>query len=84
MIMTNGIGATIGTLSAQAVINRVVYSQPEGVAQATGWSHAWLIFAAYAFVVAVLFFLIFKNPKKEETKHQLTEAEAAASETDAI
>ena len=84
MIMTNGIGATIGTLSAQAVINRVVYSQPEGVAQATGWSHAWLIFAAYALVVAVLFFLIFKSPKKEETGHQLTEAEAAASETDSI
>ncbi|MDE6487332.1 MAG: MFS transporter [Muribaculaceae bacterium] len=84
MIMTNGIGATIGTLSAQAVINRVVYSQPEGVAQATGWSHAWLIFAAYALVVAVLFFLIFKSPKKEETGHRLTEAEAAASETDSI
>lgn len=84
MIMTNGIGATIGTLSAQAVINRIVYSQPEGVAQATGWSHAWLIFAAYALAVAVLFFLIFKNPKKEETGHQLSEAEAAASETDSI
>lgn len=66
MIMTNGIGATVGTLCAQAVVNRYVYSQPEGLAQAEGWSHAWMIFAAYALVVAVLFFLIFKNPKNED------------------
>ncbi len=28
MIMTNGIGATIGTLGAQAIVNKYVYSQP--------------------------------------------------------
>ncbi|MBR5830058.1 MAG: MFS transporter [Tidjanibacter sp.] len=60
MMMTNGFGATIGTLSAQAVVNACVNSQPAGVAQVAGWSQAWLIFAAYALVVAVLFALIFK------------------------
>ena len=60
MMMTNGFGATIGTLSAQAVVNVTVNSKPTGVEQVAGWSQAWLIFAAYALVVAVLFALIFK------------------------
>jgi nucleoside transporter len=61
MIMTNGIGATVGTLCAQQVINHFVYSRPEGVEQVAGWSQSWLIFAAYAAVIAVLFLLIFKD-----------------------
>lgn len=59
MIMTNGIGATIGTLGAQAVVNHFVYNVP-AEAQMAGWSTSWYIFAAYALVVAVLFALIFK------------------------
>jgi nucleoside transporter len=67
MIMTNGIGATIGTLGAQAIINHFVYSQPEGIQQMHGWHTAWLIFAGYALVVAILFFFIFhdKDAKKQ-------------------
>ena len=61
MIMTNGIGATVGTLGAQAVVNRFVYSQPAGTsAMVEGWSHSWLTFAGYALVVAVVFMLAFK------------------------
>lgn len=63
MIMTNGIGATIGTLGAQAVINAKVFSQPAGMPQIEGWHQSWLIFAGYALVVAVLFMFIFKDPK---------------------
>ena len=63
MIMTNGIGATIGTLAAQEVVNRLVYSQTDAAAQVAGWSQAWYIFAGYALVVAILFFFIFKNPQ---------------------
>ncbi len=59
MMMTNGIGATVGTLSAQAVVNACVNSRPVAE-QAAGWSTAWYIFAAYALVVAVLFAIIFK------------------------
>ena len=63
MMMTNGLGATIGTLSAQAVINRFVYALPEtasGQEVIAGWNTCWYIFAAYALVVAVLFAIFFK------------------------
>ncbi len=60
MMMTNGIGATIGTLGAQIVVNHFVYSQSEPSAQVSGWSTTWLIFAAYALVVALLFALVFR------------------------
>ena len=58
MLMTNGIGATVGTLSAQAVVNHFVYNAAE-----PNWSAAWYVFAAYAFVVAILFMILFKEPK---------------------
>ena len=59
MLMTNGIGATVGTLSAQAVVNHFVYNaaQPD-------WSTAWYIFAGYALLVAVLFAIFFRDPGK--------------------
>jgi hypothetical protein len=60
MMMTNGVGATIGTLGAQAVVNRLVYNGSEGVAMMQGWSNTWLIFAGYALVVALLFAVVFK------------------------
>ena len=66
MIMTNGIGATAGTLIAQQVVNHFVYSQSDAMAQVGGWSTTWLIFAGYALVVAALFAIIFKNPVKVE------------------
>ena len=75
MIMTNGIGATVGTLCAQAVINHYVYSQPEGMAQIEGWSTSWLIFAAYALVVAVLFLLIFHDSDKRPSADRIKSAE---------
>lgn len=60
MIMTNGIGATIGTLGAQAVVNHYVFSQQSPVAQTAGWSTSWLIFAGYALAVAIVFAVVFK------------------------
>ena len=57
MLMTNGIGATIGTLGAQQVVN---YYTVDGV---TAWQPCWYIFAAYALVVGIAFALIFR-PKK--------------------
>ena len=65
MIMTNGLGATIGTLSAGAILEKLVFTQPAGTAQIDGWHTSWLIFAAYAFVVGVLFAIIFKENRKE-------------------
>ena len=64
IIMTNGIGATVGTLGAQAVVNRFVYNGSEGVAIIEGWQTSWLLFAAYALVVAILFAIFFKYEYK--------------------
>ncbi len=60
MLMTNGLGASIGTWAAGLVVNHFVYN-----AATPSWSTAWYIFAAYAFVVGVLFMILFKDPKKQ-------------------
>lgn len=66
MLMTNGIGATLGTLGAQAIINNYTHDLAIGDAHYTvgDWSTCWFIFAAYALVVGVLFAIIFKPEKK--------------------
>ena len=61
MLMTNGIGATVGTLSAQAVVN--AHTDEAGV---TTWAPCWLIFAGYALVVAVAFAVLFNTKNKKE------------------
>jgi NHS family nucleoside permease-like MFS transporter/NHS family xanthosine MFS transporter len=63
MLMTNGIGATVGTLAAQAVINanHCMDAATEPMARWAGWSQSWYIFAAYALVLAIAFALIFKH-----------------------
>ena len=60
MMMTNGFGATIGTLAAGAVVDACdVFNTP------ANWPQAWYIFAGYAFVVGILFMILFKEPKKK-------------------
>ena len=62
MLMTNGLGATIGTLAAGAVVNR--FCHWEGNYFIGDWSTCWFIFSSFALVVAVLFAIFFENPKK--------------------
>ena len=106
MMMTNGLGATIGTLSAQVIVNKTVPmidkstelanygivrdandkidwaatelngKLPEIHEAATnmwnGWQEAWYIFAGFALLVAVSFWIFFpKTPvnKDMEIKH---------------
>ena len=67
MIMTNGLGATIGTLSAQAVVNAFVFN--DGVTDAiAGWRTSWYVFAGYSLAVLVLFAIIFRPKKKLLTR----------------
>ena len=61
MLMTNGLGATIGTLAAGAVMEACVYN-----AAAPSWSKAWYIFAAYSLVVGIAFIFLFKDPAKKQ------------------
>lgn len=63
MIMTNGFGATIGTLVAMSIYNRCVIPTDPVEVQLDGWREFWLIFSAYALIVGVLFWIIFKDKK---------------------
>lgn len=71
MMMTNGFGATIGTLAAQVVVNQYVNNLPQeagAMAVWQGWNTCWYIFAAYALVVAVAFALMFRYKHVPEAK----------------
>lgn len=82
MIMTNGLGATIGTLSAQAVVNHFVVGTASPEIQLAGWRTCWYIFAAYAAVVALLFAILFKDDKHQPapTTLDIREAEIATDQ----
>ncbi len=74
MLMTNGIGATIGTLGAQAVVNHFCSWQPvmteNGIRHflVGDWTTVWGLFALYAFIVAVAFIFAFKYKKEDEAQ----------------
>ena len=52
MLMTNGLGAFVGSYIAGAVVEQFA------------WPDSWFIFAGYALVVALAFMVLFKNPQK--------------------
>ncbi|WP_303332105.1 MFS transporter [uncultured Muribaculum sp.] len=62
MLMTNGVGASIGTLIAGGIVNRYCsWQEVDGHSYMLGdWSTPWLIFAGYSLVVAILFKILFK------------------------
>lgn len=82
MIMTNGLGATIGTLAAMAIVNHNVVATAPLAEQLEGWRHSWLIFAAYALVVAVLFWIVFRDKKEEVDDKEIKAAEGSQSPAD--
>ena len=62
MMMTNGIGATVGTLTAGEIVNHYC-TWIDGYLQGD-WTTAWTIFAVFALVVGVSFMLVFKPEKQ--------------------
>lgn len=77
MLMTNGIGASVGTYIAGKIVDHFciwegghLVSRPEF---ANGWQTTWFIFAGYALVVALLFMILFRykhdRSKMAEVKH---------------
>ena len=62
MMMTNGVGATVGTLAAGEVVNYFC-SWQDGYLQGE-WTTCWYIFAAFALMVGVSFALVFHPEKK--------------------
>lgn len=61
VLMTNGIGASVGSLAAQAVVN--FNTDANGV---VSWDSVWSTFSVYALTVGVLFALIFRPKKLED------------------
>ncbi len=59
MLMTNGLGATIGTLLAGQIINH--YCTWSNGYLLGDWQTCWFIFAGYALVVGLVFALAFKT-----------------------
>ena len=63
MMMTNGVGATVGTLAAGEVVNYFC-SWQDGYLQGE-WTTCWYIFASFALMVGVSFALVFHPEKKK-------------------
>ncbi|MBQ8157849.1 MAG: MFS transporter [Prevotella sp.] len=63
MMMTNGLGATVGTLVAGEVVNS--YCSWQGGYLQGEWQTCWFIFAAFALIVGIAFALVF-NPEKKK------------------
>ncbi len=57
MMMTNGFGAIIGS-SASGFLIQKFFTRTDNTIM---WSDVWLVFAAYALVVAILFAIFFKH-----------------------
>lgn len=62
MLMTNGIGASVGTLAAGAVVDH--YCSWQDGYLIGDWHTTWLLFAAFSLVVAVLFVIFFRVKKE--------------------
>lgn len=78
MIMTNGFGATIGTLAAMAIVNHNVVAEAPLETQLEGWRMSWYIFSAYSLAVAILFWIIFQDKKADKiNKADIIKAESA-------
>ena len=67
MLMTNGVGGTIGVIAAQYIINAYTYGVTIGEEFYTvgDWPTCWYIFSAYALVVGVVFAMVF-HPKNQK------------------
>ncbi|MCI6839371.1 MAG: MFS transporter [Prevotella sp.] len=60
MLMTNGLGATVGTLLAGEIVNHYCSWNEAGYLLGD-WQTCWYIFAGYSLVVCVLFALVFNH-----------------------
>ena len=65
MLMTNGLGATIGTLLAGEIINHFCSWSEDGYLLGN-WQACWYIFSAYALVVAVSFAVVFRHNREKK------------------
>ena len=63
MMMTNGFGASLGMIVAGWVMNMYTVNEMGLMVDKPGtggWAEAWTIFAIYAFIVAIMFAVLFR------------------------
>ena len=70
MMMTNGVGAWIGSVTSGWVIGKY-FVDPDGVRD---WHGIWQTFSIYALVIAILFMLLFKH-KHVPTDNEIQQGE---------
>lgn len=68
MMMTNGIGAIMGSYLSGLLIDSF-FTSPDGKLY---WTEIWLSFSGYSLVVAVLFAMLFKHKHTAETIQEIT------------
>jgi MFS transporter, NHS family, xanthosine permease len=68
MLMTNGIGAVLGS-SISGLVIEAFFTHPD---QSKDWHGIWMTFATYSLIVAVLFMVLFKH------KHDRASIESTA------
>lgn len=68
MMMTNGVGAVLGSITSGWVI-QLFFTSPDG---GKLWYGIWMAFAAYALVIAVLFVIVFKHKHDPEKLEVIT------------
>lgn len=76
-LMFNGLGATIGTLVAQLVVNRycnwesVIVKGTENFLLVGEWNKVWLVFSIYSFLVLIAFTVLYKYKHVEKVQPKL-------------
>ena len=68
MMMTNGFGAYIGAKVSGRIIDSY-YTLPNGDKM---WQEIWLVFAAYALIIAILFAIFFKHKHESQLIENVT------------
>ena len=63
MMMTNGLGATIGTLTAGEIVNH--YCTWKDGFLVGDWQSCWFIFSAFALAVGISFAILFRPEKRQ-------------------
>ncbi len=68
MMMTNGVGAVMGSSISGIIIQKYFTDSNNN----KDWHNIWLTFAAYALVIAILFFVVFKHKHEPEKLELVT------------
>jgi NHS family xanthosine MFS transporter len=72
MMMTNGVGAWLGTKASGYVIDKYFVRAD----QSRDWHGIWLSFSGYALVIAILFMLLFRYKHVPPSTIEIKEGEA--------